>query len=73
MAKKNVSGSTTKEKGKAKRTAKRPDKRSDSRCTPLKFLRRKHSLMRWDWETSKFLGSMDRAMDWRDDEIEDQG
>ncbi|MED6111156.1 hypothetical protein PIB30_049852 [Stylosanthes scabra] len=37
MAKKNVSGTTTKEKGKAKRTAKRPDKRSDSRCTPLKF------------------------------------
>ncbi|MED6121529.1 hypothetical protein PIB30_031060 [Stylosanthes scabra] len=37
MAKKNVSGSTTKENGKAKRTVKRPDKRSDSRCTPLKF------------------------------------
>ncbi|MED6162695.1 hypothetical protein PIB30_073009 [Stylosanthes scabra] len=36
MARKNVSGSTTKEKGRAKREAKRPDKRSDSRCTPLK-------------------------------------
>ncbi|MED6182597.1 hypothetical protein PIB30_029955 [Stylosanthes scabra] len=37
MARKNVSGSTKKEKGMAKREAKRPDKRSDSRCTPLKF------------------------------------
>ncbi|MED6212985.1 hypothetical protein PIB30_088902 [Stylosanthes scabra] len=37
MARKNVSGSTQKEKGMAKREAKRPDKRSDSRCTPLKF------------------------------------
>ncbi|MED6165437.1 hypothetical protein PIB30_099515 [Stylosanthes scabra] len=37
MAKKNVSGSTTKEKGRAKRIAKRLDKHSDSRCTPLKI------------------------------------
>ncbi|MED6141277.1 hypothetical protein PIB30_101734 [Stylosanthes scabra] len=37
MARKNVSGSTQKEKGMVKREAKRSDKRSDSRCTPLKF------------------------------------